>query len=109
MTATHYRWQGADLVLNCHVQANAKGSRFCGLHGERVKVRIAAPAIDGQANRALTRFIADAFAVSTSGVTLLRGQSQRHKQFLINCPQQLPPACEIKPTTVDRSQPGKYP
>lgn len=107
MIATHYRWQGANLVLNCHVQANAKHSHFCGLHGERVKVGIAAPAIDGQANKALTRFIADAFAVRVSGVTLLRGQSQRHKQFIILCPQQLPPACEIKSTVADCRQPGR--
>jgi uncharacterized protein (TIGR00251 family) len=102
MTALHYRWQGLDLVLSCHIQANAQSTRFCGRYGERIKVRIAAPAVAGRANQALVRFVADSFAVAPSQITLLRGHSGRQKQLLIQRPQHLPAACEIIP-----AQPGK--
>ena len=102
MTARHYSWQGLDLALRCHVQANAKSTGFCGQHGERIKVKIAAPAADGRANKALVHFFAKSFAVAPSQITLLRGQSGRQKQWLIQRPQRLPAPCEIIP-----AQPGK--
>ena len=74
-----YHWQGEDLILDCHLQ-----------HGERLKIRISAPPVDGKANDALMRFLADAFAVSRQQVSLLSGQSSRQKRLLIKQPQQLP-------------------
>jgi uncharacterized protein len=40
-------------TLAVHVQPGAKRSAVAGLHGERLKLRIAAPALDGRANDAL--------------------------------------------------------
>ena len=59
-----YHWQGEDLLLDCHLQPGAKRAEFAGQHGERLKIRISAPPVDGKANDALIRFLADAFAVS---------------------------------------------
>jgi|TARA_Y100001951_G_scaffold63013_1_gene50375 uncharacterized protein (TIGR00251 family) len=85
-----YHWQGEDLLLDCHLQPGAKRAEFAGQHGERLKIRISAPPVDGKANEALIRFLADAFAVSRQQVSLLSGQSSRQKRLLIQTPRQLP-------------------
>ena len=85
-----YHWQGEDLLLDCHLQPGAKRAEFAGQHGERLKIRISAPPVDGKANDALIRFLADAFAVSRQQVSLLSGQSSRQKRLRIQTPRQLP-------------------
>ncbi|HIQ52456.1 MAG TPA: YggU family protein [Pseudomonas pachastrellae] len=85
-----YHWQGEHLLLDCHLQPGAKRAEFAGQHGERLKIRISAPPVDGKANDALIRFLADAFAVSRQQVSLLSGQSSRQKRLLIQTPRQLP-------------------
>ena len=67
------------ITLAVHVQPNARRSEVIGPHGGALKIRIAAPAVDGKANTALLAFIADAFAVPRKQVTLVRGESSRHK------------------------------
>ena len=45
------------MILELHVQPGAKRSEFAGKHGERIKVRLAAPAVEGKANDALVEFL----------------------------------------------------
>jgi len=85
-----YHWQDDDLLLDCHLQPGAKRAEFAGQHGERLKIRISAPPVDGKANDALIRFLADAFAVSRQQVSLLSGQRSRQKRLRIQTPRQLP-------------------
>ncbi|RGP52868.1 DUF167 family protein [Pseudomonas abyssi] len=85
-----YHWQDDDLLLDCHLQPGAKRAEFAGQHGERLKIRISAPPVDGKANDALIRFLADAFAVSRQQVSLLSGQNSRQKRLRIQTPRQLP-------------------
>ncbi|GAA6132502.1 DUF167 family protein [Halopseudomonas sabulinigri] len=89
MTA-FYSWRGETLLLDLHLQPGASRIGFAGLHGERLKVRISAPPVDGKANSLLLAFLADAFAVSKQQVSLLSGQSSRQKRIAIHAPQQLP-------------------
>lgn len=89
MTA-FYSWRGETLLLNLHLQPGASRIGFAGLHGERLKVRISAPPVDGKANSLLLAFLADAFAVSKQQVSLLSGQTSRQKRIAIHAPQQLP-------------------
>ncbi len=91
----HYRWQGADLVLHCHIQPRASRTDIDGLHGDRLKIRLAAPPVDGRANDQLTRYLADAFGVARSQVSLVRGETSRSKTVLIRAPQQLPPSARV--------------
>ncbi|HVK55978.1 MAG TPA: DUF167 family protein [Burkholderiales bacterium] len=67
------------LTITVHAQPGAKRSEIVGLHGDSLKVRIAAPPVEGKANAALLSFIAEVFAVPTKQVRLLRGESARHK------------------------------
>jgi uncharacterized protein (TIGR00251 family) len=89
MPAVH--WQGAALLLQLQVQPGASRDEVVGLHGERLRVRITAPPVDGKANRHLIEWLAALFAVPRSQVTLLRGESGRTKTVRIEAPRTVPP------------------
>jgi uncharacterized protein (TIGR00251 family) len=75
-----YRRDGDDaLLLVLHVQPGAKRSEVAGLHGDALKIRLAAPPIEGRANEALLRFVADSFRVPLRNVELRQGVQSRHK------------------------------
>ena len=83
-------WQQDDLLLTLYAQPGAKRSELSGLHGEALKVRVQAPAIEGRANDALRRFLADAFALPLSHVELVSGMQARHKRWRLKQPQKIP-------------------
>tara|TARA_R110000751_G_scaffold102007_1_gene196441 strand:- start:150 stop:443 length:294 start_codon:yes stop_codon:yes gene_type:complete len=85
-----YSWHGEQLLLDLHLQPGASRIGFAGLHGERLKVRISAPPVDGKTNSMLLSFMADAFGVGKQQVSLLSGQGSRQKRVAISAPQQLP-------------------
>ncbi|WP_027853561.1 DUF167 domain-containing protein [Marinobacterium litorale] len=91
-----YRWEGDDLILQCHLQPKASKDEIVGLHGDSVKIRITAPPIDGRANSQLIRFLAKSFGVSRSAVTILSGESGRQKRVKIEAPVRLPETVSIK-------------
>ncbi len=70
--------------LEVHVQPGAKTTEAVGLHGDRLKVRLAAPPVDGKANEALLTFVAESLGVPRSRVSLLRGQTSRQKTVAID-------------------------
>ncbi len=67
------------ITLTLHIQPGAKKTEFAGLHGEALKIRLAAPPVDGKANDALLRFVADRLQLPKSAVSLKSGQTSRHK------------------------------
>lgn len=71
------------LVLTLHVQPGAKRTEFAGRHGDALKVRLAAPPVEGRANAALCSFLADYCGVPRSAVTLLAGETSRSKRVRI--------------------------
>jgi uncharacterized protein (TIGR00251 family) len=77
--AAWYRREGNSLMLTLHIQPGAKRSEIAGLHGEALKIRLAAPPVEGRANEALLRFIAELFEVPLRDVELLRGAQSRRK------------------------------
>ena len=78
------------IVLSLHVQPGAGRSEFAGLHGAALKLRLAAPPIEGQANAELIRFLADAFGVPQRNVLLLRGDTSRAKTVRVIAPRRMP-------------------
>ena len=78
------------LVLTLHVQPGAKRTEVAGVHGDALKVRLAAPPVDGKANAALLRYLADAFGVPQRGVTLVRGEISRQKTVRVAAPRLRP-------------------
>ena len=73
-------------LLSIHAQPGAKKTAMVGLHGDRLKVRLAAPPVDGKANKVLIAWAAKTFGVSRSAVRLIRGQSSRQKTLLLELP-----------------------
>lgn len=75
---------GSELTI--HVQPGASRSGLAGEHGDALKVRIQARAVEGAANAALTDFLADTLGVARRQVRLLRGDKSRRKTLWIALP-----------------------
>lgn len=81
--ADWYRRTGETLTLTLHVQPGAKRTELAGLHGDALKIRLAAPPVEGRANEALLKFIAERFGVPLRQVELKQGGQSRHKVVAI--------------------------
>lgn len=67
------------LSLTLHIQPGARKTEVAGLHGDALKIRLAAPPVDGKANAALIEFLADRLGMAKSTVVLKSGQTSRRK------------------------------
>jgi len=65
--------------LTIHVQPRASRTAIAGLHGDAIRVRLAAPPVEGAANEALVRFLAAVLRVPRSSVAIASGHSGRRK------------------------------
>jgi uncharacterized protein (TIGR00251 family) len=72
------------VIIAVHVQPRAGTTAVRGRHGDALKIRVAAPPVDGRATEAARRALADAFAVSPAAVTLVSGEHSRLKRFRID-------------------------
>ena len=77
------RASGDGVVLSLHVQPGAKRTEVMGLHGEALKIRLAAPPVEGKANECLVDFVADKLGVPKRQVTLVSGLSSRSKRVAV--------------------------
>lgn len=77
-------------MLVVHAQPGAKQSGFACVHGDALKIRLAAPPLDGRANRELCRFLADACGVAPSAVEITSGEGARAKRVRVRQPRELP-------------------
>jgi uncharacterized protein (TIGR00251 family) len=84
------RLDDGDLVLHCHIQPGAKRSELAGEHGERLKIRLQAPPVDGKANTELVRFLGKLFGVPRSAIQIESGELSRQKRVRIRNPVQWP-------------------
>jgi len=75
--------RGAGVLLQLSVMPNAKRTEVDGLHDGALRVRLAAPPIDGRANEALVAWLAKSLGVRKRDVEVLRGESSRRKQVAI--------------------------
>jgi uncharacterized protein (TIGR00251 family) len=78
-----WRREGDRLVLEVHVQPGAKRSEVAGLHGGRLKIRLAARAVEGAANEALVEFLADALGAARRDVRIESGAKARQKRISV--------------------------
>jgi len=71
--------QRQRLTLTVHVQPNAKTSALAGRHGDALKIRLAAPAVEGRANAALIDFLHQWFNLPAANITIKHGARGRRK------------------------------
>ncbi len=83
MTWLHSENNGEAVLLSLHIQPGAKKTAVVGLHGEALKIRLAAPPVDGKANQALVEFLAASLRVTKSRIDLVSGVSSRTKRIRI--------------------------
>jgi uncharacterized protein (TIGR00251 family) len=67
------------LLLTLHIQPGAKKSEVAGRHGDAIKIRLAAPPVEGKANAALLAFLAQWLRIPKSALHLKSGQTSRRK------------------------------
>ncbi len=91
----HYSWQGEDLILHCHLQPKAATDDIVGIHGDRLKIRITAPPVDGKANEHIIKWFSKLFKVPKSHIEILQGDLARQKTFRITQPKVLPEGANI--------------
>ena len=70
--------EGVSLAV--HVQPKASKTECAGLYGGALKIRIAAPPIDGEANDELIRFLANRCSVPRASISIQAGASSRQKR-----------------------------
>jgi uncharacterized protein (TIGR00251 family) len=75
---------GADWLLDLHVQPGAKTTAAVGEHGGRLKLKIAAPPVDNKANVHLLTWLATQLGVPRSAVRLVRGEASRQKTVAVS-------------------------
>ena len=75
------------VTLAVRAQPGAKRTSIVGVYGEgaaaQLKISVQAPPIEGRANSALIKFLADKFGVPKSNVELVSGELSRSKVFLL--------------------------
>jgi uncharacterized protein len=72
------------ITLTLHIQPGARKTEIAGRHGDALKIRLAASPVDGKANEALLRFVAETLHLPKSSVCLKSGQTSRRKVLEVN-------------------------
>ena len=67
------------VTLAVRVTPRARKNEIVSIAGKAIKVKLAAPPVEGAANAALCAFLAEQLGVRKSAVTLVAGQTSRHK------------------------------
>ena len=74
----------AGVSIHVYIAPRASANRVLGVHGGALKVALAAPPVEGAANRALVAFLAKSLGVPRSAVALTSGQTSRKKTVAVS-------------------------
>ncbi len=88
-------WSGDSLICKVRIQTRASKDEIVGPHGDRLRIRITAPPVDGRANAHLIAFIAKTFGVAKRQVVIVRGLTSREKDLQIESPKKLPASINL--------------
>ena len=79
----HLRVDGDTVLIPVLVQPRASKTRIVSLHDEMLKVAIAAPPVDGEANKVVVRFLARLLGVRKTDVAIRTGHKGRRKTVAV--------------------------
>ena len=68
-----------EVLLEVRVTPGARRTELVARDGDRLRVKLAAPPVDGKANAELVRFLAELYGVRRSAVEVVRGLRSRDK------------------------------
>jgi uncharacterized protein (TIGR00251 family) len=83
---TWYREDSSGISFNVHVVPRASRSEIVGLHNGALRIRVAAPPVDGAANRELIKFLAKKLGLPRTSVTLVSGSNSKNKIIRLSNP-----------------------
>ena len=83
---TWYREDSDSVTLSVRVVPRASQSEIVGLHDGAMRIRIAAPPVEGAANQELLKFLAKRFKVPRASVTLIAGAGSKNKTIRVANP-----------------------
>lgn len=76
--------KAGGIIFSIRVQPRAAKNQIVGEHGDALKLRIAAPPVEGAANEACIRFLAEYFGVKRAQVSILSGATSQNKTVRID-------------------------
>jgi uncharacterized protein len=71
-------------TLRFHIVPNAQIDKVIGEHGDAIKIKLRAPAVEGKANSALCSFLAEQLDISQHAIVLEHGHKSRDKVIRID-------------------------
>jgi uncharacterized protein (TIGR00251 family) len=71
-------------TIRVHVIPKAKIDKVVGEHSDAIKIKLRAPAIEGKANAALRKFLAEKLSIPQRAIVLERGERSRDKVIRID-------------------------
>ena len=79
-----HKGQEVSATLSIRIQPRASKNEIVPMENGKLKIRLTAPPVDGAANEALVKFLADALSVTKSQVEIVSGHTSREKIIRIN-------------------------
>ena len=61
------------------IQPRASQNKILGIHNHCLKIKLTSPPVDGAANQACIKFLAKAFGISPSRVSIVKGETRKNK------------------------------
>ncbi len=89
------RENSRGIRFKVYVQPRSSKNMIVGLHGDSLKIKVAAPPVDGAANKACIKFLATCLSVSASSLEILTGHNSRTKTILLKSKAPPPTAKEM--------------
>ncbi len=65
------------------VQPRSSGNEICGIYGDAIKIKLASPPVEGEANESLINFLAKSLNVSKGQIEIISGQKSKNKLIKI--------------------------
>ncbi len=79
-----YTERPGGLVVHVRVQPRASRNEITGIQDGRLRLRITAPPVEGAANEACRKLLAEVLGLPRSAIRLIAGQKAREKSFEIS-------------------------
>jgi uncharacterized protein (TIGR00251 family) len=74
-------------LLRLHIQPGSSKNEIMGLHGGRLKIKIKAQPMEGEANKTLVEYLSEVLKISKKKIFLLQGESSRQKKVFVELSQ----------------------
>ena len=71
------------IVIKIHVVPNSSKTQIIGEHGDRLKIKIKAPPVDGKANEEVIDFLCEKLGIKKNQAELVAGQTSKSKNILL--------------------------